>query len=553
MQNTTFFVAANETLGVVKDYANAKSITPPTLVRGVEACLKMRLFANRDGTERYPLSAFSRIVAWQWAMDNDFNEATNYKLTGDDADISIGSVTENIDGEEIEYTEVSIPMTRMNTEELAAWLGTEKSKSGLHGELVGFDSDGRQVFILQIENFTVRNRITSLGSPIEIQADYLTAAQVRALIASGMECEFSLTGEEWHSLQANEDRFFRFRLTGSSGDWSDPVGLVAGTKGDAGKDAYCYVAYASDSRGTNFSLTPTNGLKFRAEIHTDTSLGVSMPTITADDVIYERYPSGDMMFMDTVPIFAWKRNESIVYSEKSVPLIGDATASIENGVPVEGATISAYSAERPNLDDFAGVSWVKYCGDDGTGVGDMLKSVYDPDDDGKVNSADEADHAASADAVPWNGVSGKPTGFTPLAHKHTMGDISNPVCQKVYGESNPKTLYLDTPILRNTATNSSGTIELEFTAIKESVGGSVAAIPDGLLWTWEYHVPCGAEVSGVSVGSESCSMAGVNIPETLELINNNVTVHVFVIRALYKSGAVNNVRYQANYAYSYEA
>ena len=48
-------------------------------------------------------------------------------------------------------------------------------------------------------------------------------------------------------------------------------------------------------------------------------------------------------------------------------------------------------------------------------------------------------------------------------------------------------------------------------------------------------------------------MAGVNIPETLELINNNVTVHVFVIRALYKSGAVNNVRYQANYAYSYEA
>jgi len=481
MQNTTFFVAANETLGVVKDYANAKSITPPTLVRGVEACLKMRLFANRDGTERYPLSAFSRIVAWQWAMDNDFNEATNYKLTGDDADISIGSVTENIDGEEIEYTEVSIPMTRMNTEELAAWLGTEKSKSGLHGELVGFDSDGRQVFILQIENFTVRNRITSLGSPIEIQADYLTAAQVRALIASGMECEFSLTGEEWHSLQADEDRFFRFRLTGGSGDWSDPVGLVAGTKGDAGKDAYCYVAYASDSRGTNFSLTPTNGLKFRAEIHTENAI------------------------------------------------------------------------ETPSAEDFADSVWVKYCGDDGTGVGDMLKSVYDPDDDGKVNSADEADHAASADAVPWNGVSGKPTGFTPLAHKHTMGDISNPVCQKVYGESNPKTLYLDTPILRNTATNSSGTIELEFTAIKESVGGSVAAIPDGLLWTWEYHVPCGAEVSGVSVGSESCSMAGVNIPETLELINNNVTVHVFVIRALYKSGAVNNVRYQANYAYSYEA
>ena len=35
MQNTIFYVAANETLGVVKDYANAKTVTPPTLVRGV--------------------------------------------------------------------------------------------------------------------------------------------------------------------------------------------------------------------------------------------------------------------------------------------------------------------------------------------------------------------------------------------------------------------------------------------------------------------------------------------------------------------------------------
>lgn len=117
MQNTVFYVAANETLGVVRDYANAKSATPPTLVRGIEACLKIRLFANREGTEPYPLSAFSRIVAWQWAMDNDFNEATSYKLVGDNSDIAVGTITEMLDGEEIEYTEISIPMTQMNTEE----------------------------------------------------------------------------------------------------------------------------------------------------------------------------------------------------------------------------------------------------------------------------------------------------------------------------------------------------------------------------------------------------------------------------------------------------
>lgn len=482
MQNITFYVAANETLGVVKDYANARTATPPTLVRGVEVCLKMRLFSGRDGMEAYPLSAFANIVSWQWAMDNDFNEATAYKLVGDNADITLSEVLVTVDGEEIVHTELSIPISDMNTEELVAWLGTEKSKAGLVGELVGFDSGGRQVFILQIENFTIRNRITGLGIPVPIEPDYLTAAQVRALLAAGMECEFSLDGTEWHLEQTSSDSFVRFRLRGeSSGVWSDAVTLVVGPKGDPGRDSFCYVAYASDATGAGFSLSSTNGLKFRAEIHSSTEI------------------------------------------------------------------------TNPTAEDFSDVVWVKYLGDDGTGVGDMVKSVYDADDDGKVNSADEADHADAADTVPWNGVTGKPETFTPAAHNHIMSDISNPGYQKVYSASNPKTLYLDSPVLRNTSSNSGGTIELEFTAIQTENDGSAYSVPDGILLTWEYHVLCAATVTGVSVGSVNCSMVGVNIPETLELVNGNATYHVFVIRALYKSGAVNNVRYQANYAYSYEA
>ncbi len=482
MQNTTFYVAANETLGVVKDYANAKTVTPPTLVRGVAACLKMRLFASRDGTDAYPPSAFANIVSWQWAMDNDFNESTAYKLVGDNGDIAVASVTESIDGEEISYTEISIPISGMNTVELAAWLGTEKSKSGLAGELVGFDANGGQIFILQLENFTVRNRITSIGNPTPVDPDYLTAAQVRALLAAGMECEFSADGATWHSAQTVSDAFVRFRLRGeSSGVWSDAIALVVGPKGDPGRDSFCYVAYASDATGTGFSPTPASSLKYRAEIHVVTEI------------------------------------------------------------------------TNPTAEDFSDVVWVKYLGDDGQGVGDMVKNVYDTNDDGKVNSADEADHASEADAVPWSGVTGKPSTFAPVAHTHAMSDISNPGYQKVYSASNPKTLYLDSPVLRNTSSNSSGTIELEFTAIQTESGGSAYSVPDGILLTWEYHVLCSAQVTGVSVGSVNCSMVGINIPETLELVNGNAAYHVFVIRALYKSGAVNNVRYQANYAYSYEA
>lgn len=98
----------------------------------------------------------------------------------------------------------------------------------------------------------------------------------------------------------------------------------AGADGAAGADgvsSYTYVAYASDASGGGFSLTPSNALKFRAEIHTTTAI------------------------------------------------------------------------ETPDAADFAGATWVKYIGDDGTGAGDMLKSVYDTNDDGIV------DHAATADAV----------------------------------------------------------------------------------------------------------------------------------------------------------
>ena len=35
MQDVIFYVAAGETLGVVRDYANAKGVPPPTFVRGV--------------------------------------------------------------------------------------------------------------------------------------------------------------------------------------------------------------------------------------------------------------------------------------------------------------------------------------------------------------------------------------------------------------------------------------------------------------------------------------------------------------------------------------
>lgn len=57
---------------------------------------------------------------------------------------------------------------------------------------------------------------------------------------------------------------------GTEAEW------LASLVGDDGTSSYTYVAYASDNAGTGFSLTPTDLLKYRAEIHRTSTL--SPPT-----------------------------------------------------------------------------------------------------------------------------------------------------------------------------------------------------------------------------------------------------------------------------------
>lgn len=241
MQDAIFYVAASETLGTVRDYANAKTCSAPTFVRGVEVRLRMRLFASREEPVAYPIEKLQAVAAWQWAMDNDFNEGTNVKLIGDNSNITVSEVTEDIDGTEYEFSEITIPMPDMNTEELVEWMGTERSKSGLHGELVGFDETGKQVFILQVENFTVRNRITSAGNPTDIPPQYMTIPQIEALFTAKMEVQLSEDGEEWETVtpeagvEAPQNyRWYRFRNAAVGDQWSDALPLIIGPRGYAG-------------------------------------------------------------------------------------------------------------------------------------------------------------------------------------------------------------------------------------------------------------------------------------------------------------------------------
>lgn len=69
---------------------------------------------------------------------------------------------------------------------------------------------------------------------------------------------------------------------------------------------------------------------------------------------------------------------------------------------------------------FSPAQWVKIAakGADGDG-GDMMKSVYDTNEDGIVN------HADMADAAPWAGITDKPSTFPPSGHSHPASEITD--------------------------------------------------------------------------------------------------------------------------------
>ena len=165
MQEHIIYLDAHESVAVVRDEKNMRTLPPPTLVRGTACTLKLRLFAERIGTTPYPIANLYDVVSWQWAMDSDFYDRSPYKLVADNPNIELNSVQEFRDGIGRVYTQITIPMPSMETNELARWLGSEPVRAGLTGELTGFDATGSPIYILQVEGFKIRNRIVSSAGP----------------------------------------------------------------------------------------------------------------------------------------------------------------------------------------------------------------------------------------------------------------------------------------------------------------------------------------------------------------------------------------------------
>ena len=105
----------------------------------------------------------------------------------------------------------------------------------------------------------------------------------------------------------------------------------------------------------------------------------------------------------------------------------------------------------------------------GAGAGDMSKSVYDTTNNGKV------DVAETAEAVPWTGVTGKPSSFPPAAHSHMTSEVTGLDVALAGKAPLASPDFTGTPTAP-TATAGSNSTQIATTAF---VAAAVAALIDG--------------------------------------------------------------------------
>ena len=161
-----------------------RKMTAPEIVAGVSATLRFDLRQDQKGEELtllpYPAEELN-CSSFYFALDVDFLHTTTPKLLiSSNIKLTSGTAGET-------YLDVTLPDTA--TPEILAVLAEKKTLT-LNGEIGGFNSESC-VFAIGFD-LTLRNRVW-LGKnvPPEVVSDpeYLTAAQVKALIAEATRSE----------------------------------------------------------------------------------------------------------------------------------------------------------------------------------------------------------------------------------------------------------------------------------------------------------------------------------------------------------------------------
>ena len=313
----------------------------------------------KDDFSPYTKAELDEFDSFDFGLDVDYDTATLPKIrttTG----FTVEEVTEviieadpdsGIAGESITWAQITF-IVDYGTDQAKAAIGTRdilEMKSGFNGYRPGQTRPG---LIIQFPHLLLGRILEGgTGTPNPVEDGSLNAPQIYALVQEAPVREFSIDGATlWHSTQVDADRYYREQRNG--GEWSAAIALAVGPQGAQGADSFSYVAYASDNTGTDFNLTPSDTLKYRAEIHST----VELTPIEGDfdGAAWVQYIGNDG---EDAPVVQYLFSVDGSTDWHPLPTAGDFFQKIS----VDG-----------------GVSWspaIKFIGNDGTGV--VPQGTYD--------------------------------------------------------------------------------------------------------------------------------------------------------------------------------
>ena len=379
MQIITMYLRASSVKGTLVDEWNQTLSSLPALTRGLRAELVLKLVdANGEALADEYLAQF---VSWDFALADDWDTSTKPQLR----------VAEGIT---VTGNEVHVPLTETNTEELIAALGT--SESATFGcELAGFETgETNPGFLLQFD-ILVRNRRADAGTgtPEPVGDGTYSAAQIRALFAARLAVQLSDDGESWYDAEGAEApqsaRYYRFRNALVGTEWSDPLPLIVGPRGERSTVAVGTVSAGAagtqpvivnsgDEHDAVFDFTiPQGSTGLAATIQVG---DVSSLPAGEEPVVENRGTASAAVFDFKLP--TGPQGEAgrasyiyVAYAEKSdgtgFSLVPSSTLKYRAEI------LSETPIEAPVFADFAGATWVKYLGDDATVYGDILVADED--------------------------------------------------------------------------------------------------------------------------------------------------------------------------------
>ena len=379
MQIITMYLRATSVKATLVDEWNQTVNVLPALTRGLRVELVLKLL-DENGEALKP----ERLdyASWDFAVANDWDTTTKPQLR----------VTEGIT---VRDNEVHVPLTETNTEELIAALGkNEQSQFGC--ELAGFTTgETNPEFLIQFD-IIVRNRRADAGTgrPEPVGDGSYTAAQIRALFAAKMAVQLSDDGETWYDADPSVEppetaKWYRFRNTLVGYEWSDPIPLIPGRKGDrstvevgttetlpAGSPAEVTNTGDEHAAVVNVKIPPgRTGTAATIEVGAVEMVPADQPAevhnsgTTAAAVLDFKIPRGPQ---------GETGHESYLYVAYASKSDGTGFSLVAAaGLKYRAEIQSAMPIDNPTLADFIGARWQKYLGDDSIVYGDVLVADAD--------------------------------------------------------------------------------------------------------------------------------------------------------------------------------